>query len=265
VNDCFFCGPTDNPRTEEHVWPKWVSKLLFGRFDSNHFVHVRSTGDNTTGLWKSRYLNVTTNTVCDKCNNVWLGQFENEIIKPLATPLILGEGPHVISPADQWRLAAWTYKMAMLLEAAIPDQERPPLFFTPAERKQFRETVLPHERVRVFLSKYDSGQHPAHAQLPQHKLTEREGDRRSFDLKIATITAGALGMQVMAVRSVSSGALAYASELGFEFLGKAKNAIVPIWPPNSDAVRWPPAATMTKQDIEDWTSMWQTAEGLRHV
>jgi hypothetical protein len=60
--------------------------------------------------------------------------------EPLATPLILGD-----------------------------DRERPPLFFTPAERKQFRDTTLSHEYVRVFLSKYESGQYPARAQLPRQQ------------------------------------------------------------------------------------------------
>ena len=262
MNDCFFCGPTENPLTEEHVWPRWVSRLLFGKYNSNHFVNIRSTGDNTTGLWKSRNIEVTTETVCDKCNNVWLSNFENNDIKPVATPLITGDQDVILPPGDQWKLAAWAYKTAMLLEVAIPPNERPPLFFTPSERKQFRDTTLAHERVRVFLSKYDYGQHPAHAQLPLHTLTRREEDRQSFDLKISTMTAGSLGMQVMAVRSVASGELVYASEIEFEFLGKANEAVVPIWPPNPDAVRWPPAQTMTQQDIEDWTDMWRKAAGL---
>lgn len=42
MNECFFCGPTENPLTEEHVWPQWVSRLLFGKYDSNHFVNIRS-------------------------------------------------------------------------------------------------------------------------------------------------------------------------------------------------------------------------------
>src|SRR5207253_432204 len=83
MNDCFFCSATENPLTEEHVWPQWVSRLLFGKYNSNHFVNIRSTGDNTTGLWKSRNIDVTTKTVCDKCNNVWLSSFENTEIKPI--------------------------------------------------------------------------------------------------------------------------------------------------------------------------------------
>jgi hypothetical protein len=254
MNECFFCGPTDNPLTEEHVWPQWVSRLLFGQYSSTHFVNVRSTGDDTTRLWKSRNVDVTTDTVCDKCNNVWLSNFENTDIRPLASPLILGNDESLLPPAAQSKLAAWAYKMAMLLEVANPDDSR--RFFVAADWKQFRDTTRAHERVKVFLAKYEYGQHAAHAHLPLHTLTERDGDRRSFDLKMSTMTAGALGMQVMAVRSGSSGELVYASEIGFEFLGKARDAVVQIWPSNGDAVRWPPVQTMTPQDVEDWTGMW---------
>ncbi|HEX4999194.1 MAG TPA: hypothetical protein VFY29_13285 [Terriglobia bacterium] len=256
MNDCFFCGPTKTPLTEEHVWPKWVSRLLVGKYRPGHFINVRSTGSNTTGLWRSRNIEFTTRTVCRTCNNEWLSSFENRQVKPIATPLIAGNSKVLLRPDDQWKLSAWAYKMAMLAEVAIPPNERPELYFTPAERKQFRETTIAHERIRVFLSNYKFGQHPAHAHLPVHTFTEREGKRRSFDLKISTMTVGALGIQVVAVRSASSRELTYASEIEFELLGKAKGAIVEVWPPSSAAVRWPPRETMTQQDIEDWTTMW---------
>jgi len=47
-----------------------------------------------------------------------------------------------------------------------------------------------------------------------------------------------------------------------ELLGKAKRAILPIWPPTTDGLRWPPPEAMTQQDIEDWTDMWSKADGM---
>jgi hypothetical protein len=116
MNECFFCGPTGNKLTEEHVWPAWVSRLLRGKYGLNHFVHVRSTDDETTGLWESPNLDLTTRTVCDQCNNVWLSNFENLDIKPLATQLILGCESALIRPADQWKLAAWVAEVVELME-----------------------------------------------------------------------------------------------------------------------------------------------------
>jgi hypothetical protein len=141
MNQCFFCGPTENKITEEHVWPLWVSELLRGKYGSDHFIHIRSTGSDTTGLWKSPNLKVTTETVCDRCHNNWLSAFENDDIRPLATPLILGERVDIIKPDDQWKFAAWAYKMALLLEVAMPPKERSPEFYTADERLQFHQTT----------------------------------------------------------------------------------------------------------------------------
>ena len=38
MNQCFFCGPTENRITEEHVWPLWVSELLRGKYGSDHVI-----------------------------------------------------------------------------------------------------------------------------------------------------------------------------------------------------------------------------------
>jgi hypothetical protein len=111
-------------------------------------------------------MQITTDTVCDQCHNVWLSNLENAV-KPLTTPLIQGSEDVIIKPADQWTPAAWAFKMALLEIAA---KENPQPFFTAAERKQFRETLIPSEKVRVFLAQYEYGQHPAHAAVPLHTL-----------------------------------------------------------------------------------------------
>ena len=256
TNDCFFCGATESLLTEEHVWPQWISRLLAGRYDSTHFVNVRSTHETTTALRNAPQINVTTDGVCAPCNNEWLSDFENREIKPIATPLIAGSEKQVLRPEDQWRLAAWIYKMAMVLELAIPSNERRPLFFTPEERREFRRTTIADDRLRIWIAHYRHGWHPAHAQMELHRLTGRETDRQSFDLKVCTMTAGSLAMQLIAVRSVSSGELVPAKELEIELHGKGRDALVEIWPPTSAEIDWPPAAVLTQQDIEDWTTMW---------
>ena len=63
-------------------------------------------------------------------------------------------------------------------------------------------------------------------------------------------------MQVMSVRSPVSGELVPASELDFEPLGKAKHAIMQTWPTAPESLTWPPAATMSRQDIDEWTEIW---------
>ena len=166
MNECFFCGPTDSPLTKEHVWPRWVSRLLRGRYNSDHFRQLRAVGDNTTANRSSpQDLNVTTETVCSGCNNEWLSIFENDQIKPLASPLIIGRDAAALTPESQSLLAAWAYKMAMLMDIAHPDKTGE--FFTPAERLLFRQTTSAHPLLRVFLGRYNFGWRPAHAHTPR--------------------------------------------------------------------------------------------------
>lgn len=261
MNLCFFCGPTEEKITKEHVWPQWVSELLRGKYGSDHFIHIRST-DTESKAFKSSILDFTANILCARCNNVWLSMFENDKVKPLAAPLILCEPVEIVRPDDQWTLATWAYKMALLLEVAMPQKERSAEFFTSDERKQFHSTTLPNERVRVFIAKYKYDNHPAHAHQHQYKLTRRD-DGAAFLLRITTITAGCLGLQVISVRSVVNGELVYAtSEMEVELLGKAKTKIASIWPPTGEAVRWSHLEEMSQQDIEDWTEMWSKAENM---
>ena len=169
---CFFCGGTDRPLTEEHVWPKWVSRLLFGRYNSGHFRHLRATGGTTTANWRSPYINVTTTTVCSDCNNQWLSSLETQI-KLLASPLIVGEGvvSLALAPDSQALLAAWAYKMALLVEVSNPDTSTE--FFTAADRLRFRQTTSAPQSVRVFLGRYNFGHRPAHATAPRYTLTDK--------------------------------------------------------------------------------------------
>lgn len=255
---CFFCGEADRPLTEEHVWPKWVSRLLFGRYNSGHFRHLRATGGTTTANWTSPYLDVTTTTVCSDCNGQWLSSLGTQI-KPLASPLIVGEGvvSLALAPESQALLAAWAYKTALLVEVSNPDTSIE--FFTPADRLRFRQTTSAPQFVRVFLGRYNFGRRPAHATAPRYTLTDKADTKPKFYLKPSTITAGHLVMQVMSVRAVESKELVPASEIEFEFCGLAREAVVPIWPLQPRYIAWPPIHTMNHQDVEDLTSMWLKA------
>jgi hypothetical protein len=259
AHTCIFCGPTESPLTEEHIWPKWVSEILRRSRYVDHFRHLHTAGPSTAANWKARYLDLTIETVCDQCNNRWLSAFENDEVKPMASPMIVGDSRIELSSANQRTLAAWAYKMALLIDVKCPKHETQQPFFTAADRLQFRRTTMAHPFVRVFLARYDFGQHPAHATNPCHTFTERFGQQRSFSLSISTLTAGSLALQVMAVRPVNSDMLVPASEMAFEFTGTAADAIIPIWPVTETSVNWPPALTMSVAELEDWTGMWIAA------
>jgi hypothetical protein len=151
--------------------------------------------------------------------------------------------------------------MALLLDARMPHVEYGQ-FFTSTDRLQFRHRTVAHPYVRVFLAKYEYGHHPAHAIIPRHKLTERDGERRTFTLLISTVTTGHLALQVMSVRSEATGQLVPASEVAFNFEGLAKYAVLSLWPVDKYVVSWPPEYAMDALELEEWTAMWGKPIGL---
>lgn len=130
-NYCIFCGPTDNKITKEHVWPIWISELFKlaagGRFTTQRF----KDGKTVEKQWTAGEISIQAKALCDYCNNIWLGsEFEGAIIKPLLSTAI-AQGTHATFRAEQQGfIAAWAYKMALVLEFATPGKE---IFFTEAE------------------------------------------------------------------------------------------------------------------------------------
>jgi hypothetical protein len=91
---CAFCRATEV--TEEHVWPKWISREL------GH--HGGFTMPAPHGLRRMRLLDSTA-PVCSTCNNRWLSVLENDV-QPVLGPLISGE-ERTLAPDEQRLLATW--------------------------------------------------------------------------------------------------------------------------------------------------------------
>ena len=67
-----------------------------------------------------------------------------------------------------------------------------------------RRVHSPASAFASVLGRYNFGWRPAHAHTPRPTVTGETGARRTFHLKISTITAGHLATQVVAVRSAES-------------------------------------------------------------
>jgi len=256
-----FCGPTAEKITKEHVWSAWISDILKTTMEGDTFTTFRyKEGKDIEHKWEAGEINLQVKDLCRPCNNVWLGsEFEGPVIKPLLSDVIAYAAPAHWSPGEQAHIAAWCYKMALVLEFASGKR----VWFTDAERHEFRRTRAAHSFLSIRVAKYDFADDgifkASHSYSAVHQLRAQKGDL-TVEVKLTTISAGFFAFQVVAVRDLSTGELIDVRELGpIEFSPQAQASLLQVWPLPGRAVPWPPVSSLNHKDLIDLSEMWAKA------
>jgi hypothetical protein len=88
---CVFCKATDRKISKEHVWPKWLRKVIEGAEGpaSEHGRIIKSRDGETLwhDTWKDIPINWQVAAPCKHCNEGWMEGIEVET-RPILTPLI---------------------------------------------------------------------------------------------------------------------------------------------------------------------------------
>jgi hypothetical protein len=198
--------------------------------------------------------------LCKPCNNDWLGsEFEGPIIKPLLVDVVAHAAPGRWSPEGQAQIAAWCYKMALVLEFASGKEK----WFTDDERHEFRRTRAAHPFLSIRVAKYDFSDDgifkASHSYSAVHTLTSQR-DLQQFQVKLTTISAGYFAFQVVGVRNLGTGQLVDFRELGpIEFSPQATASLFQIWPTFWRGVPWPPLVSLSHKTLIDLSEMWAKA------
>ncbi|MER6591389.1 hypothetical protein ABT214_05945 [Micromonospora purpureochromogenes] len=139
---CPYCG-REGQMTDEHVWPRWVSKLLrehFGTFDPR-----KSKGP------VSRETIKLLTRLCESCNGNWLDVLETDV-KPILAPMIVPKAAYKdLNPSEQRLLAVWAYKTALMFDLADQHGPRVPAYHH--ELLRIRREVP--NNVRVWIGAYN--------------------------------------------------------------------------------------------------------------
>lgn len=137
---CPFCGSSDRV-TEEHVWPKWVSRAL--RQVSEEPFRITAGGRARS----AQVFNITA-PVCHECNTRWLSTLENDV-RPILAPMIVGESRKLWAE-DQEKLAAWAAKTALMIDLSQKGKSMIPEGYF--RELRLRRTALPSQV--VYISAY---------------------------------------------------------------------------------------------------------------
>lgn len=150
ARQCLFCA-TVGPLSREHVWPRWIAKLL----PAGHRFSSRGTVGRHDGQPQARFGDVfesvdscswTARAVCGSCNNDWMSALESEA-QPILGPLVTGESTTVLG-ADLRAAFRWAVKTAIVIGAGTGNLWR----LEPCQAAALRDGHAPKGVARVSLA-----------------------------------------------------------------------------------------------------------------
>jgi hypothetical protein len=94
-------------------------------------------------------MGLTVNAVCKPCNEGWMARLENQV-RPFLTPMIRDGAETVLSREQQFSLARWMLKTAMVFEFTNPATP----FYTFNDRDALRNGLLIGATV-IWIARYE--------------------------------------------------------------------------------------------------------------
>jgi hypothetical protein len=120
LEHCIFCRlpfSPDRPRSEEHIWPRWMHDLLPEKQGAQRLFDAAELRENRP-FGRVLHKHFKPRVVCKPCNNDWMSRLESAT-KPILRPLMLGEAQH-LNRRDQTTLATWACLKNMVAEFSDP-------------------------------------------------------------------------------------------------------------------------------------------------
>jgi hypothetical protein len=220
LDRCAFCGETD--LTDEHVFPRWVSRKIVGTYGSMR----RET---PYGVKPQNTIEQIAQ-ICATCNNEWLGTLENDV-SPILGPMIVGPQPgeplcRQLDSDQQRLIATWAVKTAYMLDLSGQQPIIPAFYYQ--QLRQYRE-ALPS--TVVWIAGYNGMDRAVYATHGGICLdASRIGEHNAF-------------MTTFSVCRVIFKVIGYANPAGpqvtFTYDSRFEPALQRIWPVQPEPVEWP--------------------------
>lgn len=256
MNYCIFCGPTSSPITREHLWPKWISRLILRAKKDSGFEHkgyqtVLSGKANRS--WNMRGFDDTIRCVCKQCNSGWMGKLEDRA-KPILTKLIPFSLPHTLSMDAQGVIATWCMLRALILEQYHPSQKG--RFYTHEEHRLFASSLqLPS--VLISGAQY-IGTRPASSNRWSLLLWPKKVEPiplLAHHLQLSTFCIGQFAFQVVGIRRPKDSAeRPIISSLW-------KSVTVQFWPVIANDIRWPQPFLLNDDGLDEFRRRFTPTRG----
>jgi hypothetical protein len=232
--------------SKEHVWPRWVRKLVPPEILAGDHKYVFEDHDGEIRrLQNQPMFNLTVKDVCEPCNNEWMGRAE-DAAERYAAGLLLGRG-RLLHREGQAALAYWGMLKGFVAVRSFPQKPEIPI-----GEDQYRElfdlrdqAVLP-PMISVYTGKtgWSSGhsRYEGFFRLNGISRSDRENGDQADGYVIAFTV---LDLVILVMRVIDD------DRAEFFQLGHRPSltaSIRRIWP-TTDSCVWPPGPVLTQAGV----------------
>jgi len=228
---CVFCKASDRKISKEHVWPKWLRKVIEGadegtRSEQGRIIRTRDGETLWHDTWEDIAINWQVAAPCRPCNEGWMEGIEDET-RPILTPLIQHEDAE-LGPLEKETLARWATLRVMMAQYIDP-AERPKAITKERYHRFYEVRELPPNAQIWMARRNGEGSWPLDAGRRELFIGEERPPKPN-----AYISAFAVGHVAFVFwgHEVENGATVRIGD-------GMKPYLLPIWP-EIDPVSWPP-------------------------
>lgn len=193
-----------------------------------------------SGAGRSAHIRVK--YLCETCNNGWMSDLEKEA-QPVIRPLM----NDISVPLDRWQqylIALWTIKTAMVFECTIPARER---FYSKADRDRLLTAFAPPDGTSMWLGRFERS-NLSFIQAVRLFGTIPKANAPLGEGYVVTFALARLAIQILTVRRKPehrSARVTLAVKPGpWE---RKLSQIWPIKPP----MYWPPARSFSEEGVQE--------------
>jgi hypothetical protein len=232
---CVFCQ-RDVRLTLEHVFPQWMQPWLAdpeGRSGTHTRTEIRAGMEPEPRSHSGMPATLTVRSVCAECNNGWMSQLETRA-QPLLETMLRGNA-RAYYDGGRTTLATWIVKTALVAGSRF----RPPL------RREFYDDLCAHRRPSNKTVVWIAATNDRYMHYTDYRPIKIHDDDveppEEPNAYCAVLSVGEFAGFVVSWLDGSP---------SIDDVAPFHDALVPIWPHNRTAARWPPRLRLDFDGLE---------------
>jgi hypothetical protein len=235
---CIFCG--GGSTTKEHLFARWLHEEIGP--STAQLWQPSADGTRSLKSWGARGRSGQVSLgrlVCGQCNSGWLSDIENRMSRvagPLIADLPVPLTPILLTRLDQFEIAVWGVKTAMVYEGIVPAPRR---FYTSSDREHLRTRLELPADTAIWIGRSERRNILSMEGGPHYRSEEKLAARHHEGFR-TTIVIGRLVLQCATWRFDDRPYGAVYGPPGWD------RSLIQVWPTGS-TVHWPPPVSFPSE------------------